>query len=267
LPDLSVTDDAAQLYDLPRWYDIAFADNTQAEIDLLQGIFADFGIAPPARLIEPAAGTGRLAIPLAEQGYHVTGYDLNDRMLDHGRVQAVDGVVLLRGDMADPPVGGPFDAGFCLIGSLGHLHDDQQIINHLRRTGESLSAGGIYVVQLTCLYEADSVHEQLDWTVEQDGTTVHTLWEVECEDIATGLARQHCVMTVTEPAQPPITHEDRFDLRIWTFEDWQMLIDASGVFDLAAIYDETGERLEWDDQSPVTGEDGNLLYILKRRPQ
>lgn len=262
-----MTDVSSHLYDLPRWYDVAFADNTQAEIDVLLGIFADFGIAPPAKLIEPAAGTGRLAFPLAARGYQVTGYDLNDRMLDHGRARAIEGVTLLHGDMTDPPLTGPFDAGFCLIGSLGHVHDDQQIINHLRRTGESLRAGGIYVVQLTCLYEADSVHEQLDWTVEQGGTTVHTRWEVECEDLTTGLARQRCVMTVTEPGKPPITHEDRFDLRIWTFADWQMLIDASGVFDLAAIYDETGESLEWDDQTPVTGEDGNLLYVLQRRQQ
>jgi len=261
----------ASLYDLPRYYDIAFAPNTEREIAVLQRIFDDFSIAAPARLLEPACGSGRLAVPLARAGYRVAGYDLNHRMLAHGRSVIeqhglTDSVALAHADMAAAAFDETFDAAFCLIGSLGHLHDDPRIIQHLRRTGDALVADGIYVVQLTCLYEADSVHEQLDWSAERDGIRVHAFWEIEHEDVRRGLARQHCRLSVTLPGGATAVHDDRFDLRLWTFDDWRMLIDASGAFDLAAIYDETGEPLDWDDQCPVTGEDGNLLYVLQRSP-
>lgn len=260
----------ASLYDLPRFYDIAFAPNTDSEIAVLARIFEDFGIAPPARLLEPACGTGRLAIPLAQDGYRVTGYDLNDRMLAHGRSVIeqhglTDSITLTHADMTTARFDQSFDAAFCLLGSLGHLHDDQRIIEHLRRTGEMLTPRAIYVVQLTCLYEAESVHEQLEWAAEHGNVRVHTLWEVEHEDVRRGLARQHCRLAVTLPDGSTAVHDDRFDLRIWTFDDWRMLIDASGVFDLAAIHDETGEPLDWADDEPVTGEDGNLLYVLQKR--
>jgi len=264
-----VTDRAAHLYDLPLYYDIAFATSTDNELAVLGEILHHHAIHPPAHLLEPACGSARLAIPLAQHGYHITGYDLNDAMLDFGRqriaeADLADRISLHHADMVQPHPPGPFDAAFCMIGSIGHLHDDQRIITHLRRTGQALKPDGLYIVQLTCLYEADSVHEHLDWAAHRDGIHVHTFWEVEYEDPHAGLARQHCRLIVTPESGEPIIHDDRFDLRIWTFADWRMLIDASGVFDLIAIYDETGDALAWDDQQPVTGEDGNLLYVLRR---
>ena len=68
-------DSMVALYDETRTFDQACFD---AALDFLVGRF------PPQHLrnvLEPGIGTGRIAIPLAEMGYQVTGVDISGEML------------------------------------------------------------------------------------------------------------------------------------------------------------------------------------------
>jgi ubiquinone/menaquinone biosynthesis C-methylase UbiE len=68
-------DAMATIYDETRTFDKAIFD---AVLDYLVEKF------PPSdfrKLFEPGIGTGRIAIPLAEKGYHVTGVDISPKML------------------------------------------------------------------------------------------------------------------------------------------------------------------------------------------
>lgn len=60
-------------------------------------------------VIEPGIGTGRIALPLAVAGHHVTGIDISQPMLDacHDRAESsgvADRVTLLAGNATDLPV-------------------------------------------------------------------------------------------------------------------------------------------------------------------
>ena len=62
--------------------------------------------APPADVLNVGTGTGFLAFPMAELGYHVTGIDLADGMLDAARRKPVgqgSPPVFASGDATDPP--------------------------------------------------------------------------------------------------------------------------------------------------------------------
>ena len=75
-------------------------------------------------ILELAVGTGRLAIPLAGLGHHVTGVDVSDEMLDRLAVADVDGAVTaVLGDMVDDLPPGPFDLVFVAFNSLFMLVD------------------------------------------------------------------------------------------------------------------------------------------------
>ena len=78
----------------------------------------------PGRVLELAAGTGRLAIPLAELGHDVTALDISPDMLDQLRRKDGTGrITTVVGDMArDLPVG-PFDVVFIAFNSLFMLTD------------------------------------------------------------------------------------------------------------------------------------------------
>jgi len=68
-------DGLVELYDETRIYDPGCFG---AALEAIVGRF------PPAmfgRLLEPGIGTGRIAIPLAERGYRVTGVDISEEML------------------------------------------------------------------------------------------------------------------------------------------------------------------------------------------
>jgi ubiquinone/menaquinone biosynthesis C-methylase UbiE len=68
-------DSMADLYDETRVFD---RDCFNAALDWLVDRF------PPQRFRDvfyPGIGTGRVAIPLAEKGYHITGVDISERML------------------------------------------------------------------------------------------------------------------------------------------------------------------------------------------
>jgi SAM-dependent methyltransferase len=57
------------------------AEATTADVD---GIVSRLGLGAGARVLDLACGHGRHAIPLAERGHAVTGFDLSEAML-HGR--------------------------------------------------------------------------------------------------------------------------------------------------------------------------------------
>ncbi|QTD41842.1 class I SAM-dependent methyltransferase [Sporosarcina sp. Te-1] len=74
----------------PQEYDETYTSYT-ADLDFIQAHLS----ASQQPIIELACGTGRLAIPLAKQGYTVYGVDIDSGMLDYARKKAeVEGVEL-----------------------------------------------------------------------------------------------------------------------------------------------------------------------------
>ena len=69
--------------------------------------------AAPARVLDVGSGTGSLSVLLAERGYEVVGVDLAPRMVARAARKAQEYAVTVDfkvGDVAEPPVEGPFDA-------------------------------------------------------------------------------------------------------------------------------------------------------------
>ncbi len=102
-----------------------------------------------ARVLELGVGTGRLAIPLADARMVVTGIDASARMLQHMAAKAggerVTGVL---GDMADPPVDGPFDAVLIAFNTLYALPDQDSQIRCLSSAAALLDDAGVMVIEL-----------------------------------------------------------------------------------------------------------------------
>ena len=84
---------------------------------------------PSGRVLELGVGTGRLAIPMATAGLHVTGIDSSASMLARLATADPEGLVdVVEGDMAaDLPLG-PFDAALVAYNTLFNLtgHGEQQ---------------------------------------------------------------------------------------------------------------------------------------------
>jgi SAM-dependent methyltransferase len=106
----------------------------------------------PGRVLELAAGTGRLAIPLAELGHDVTALDISPDMLDRLRrkdsARSVGGrITTVVGDMARDLPGGPFDVVFIAFNSLFMLTDPADQAACFASVAAVLGPGGAFVLE------------------------------------------------------------------------------------------------------------------------
>lgn len=122
-PRRAVSDDDADTYaDIAALYDLehaGFGDDV--------ALYRQFAHATGGPILELACGSGRILVPLATDGHHVTGLDRSTVMLDrarHALAQSIPDahVHLVRADMtaAADVAGGPF--ALIIIGLNSLLH-------------------------------------------------------------------------------------------------------------------------------------------------
>ncbi|MFV0309196.1 MAG: class I SAM-dependent methyltransferase [Desertimonas sp.] len=102
-----------------------------------------------ARVLELGAGTGRLAIPLAQQGLRVVALDASAAMLDRLRANDHDAsVTVIEGDVVDDIPNGPFDAVLIAYNTFfGALLDADRQAACFAAVASRLAAKGTFVVE------------------------------------------------------------------------------------------------------------------------
>ncbi len=130
----------AALYDLIyHWKDY------QTESEALRALLEREGVAPGARLLEAAMGTGQHLERLAAH-YEVAGFDLNEGVLNVARAR-LPGASLWTADMADFAVDRPYDALICMFSAIGYLLDRESLLRAARCFRAALRPGGVLIVE------------------------------------------------------------------------------------------------------------------------
>ncbi len=118
------------------------------------------------RVLELGVGTGRVAIPLAEAGFDVTGVDASSAMLDRLLAKPEgDRVRAVQDDMATmAAVDGPFDLALVTFNTLFNIATDAGQRSCLRRVRELLTSGGWFAVEAFVPAEAPAGPESVTET-------------------------------------------------------------------------------------------------------
>lgn len=128
-------------------YDQLYKDKDyQAECDLIEQTFRQFGPGNVLSVVDFGCGTGNHSIPLAKRGYHVTGIDLSSEMLRVARQKSIENDVevnWVEGDVRNVQAKGIFDAGLFMFAVLGYLLPNEDVMATLRNTRKHLRSGGI----------------------------------------------------------------------------------------------------------------------------
>jgi SAM-dependent methyltransferase len=253
------------IYNNPEYYDIAFSWDNTKEMEMFKRFFQKHVEFTVKNVLEPACGTGRFLIAFPEHGYRITGYDNNPKMVAYAkekiRTAGYDNMAdVFLMDMKSAKMDKKYDSAFNSINSLGYLLGDEDILSHFQNTGKSIKHGGIYIVHLACAWDKLESHENEGWTMNREGISVRTVWDIEKEDKQKKLSYQVCKMFITDHGEK-IEIVDHHTLRLWFFTDLKKLINDSQMFQLEAIYNEKQERKPLD--THIIGELGNLYYILK----
>jgi SAM-dependent methyltransferase len=144
----------ADVYD--EWYDDPA--ETAAVVDLVAALLddgadrtadgSDLGSPHPPAVLELGVGTGRLAVPLAELGFRVTGLDASARMLDLLAAKPGGGAVeAVEGDMAGPLPDGPFDVVLVARNTLFNVTTADGQAACLAEVARVLAPRGRFVVE------------------------------------------------------------------------------------------------------------------------
>jgi SAM-dependent methyltransferase len=101
-------------------------------------------------VLELGVGTGRLAIPLADAGFEVTGLDSSEEMLAQLLGKSDSAVRVVHGDVSEPTdwPEGPFDAVLAACNLLLNLADPAAQRRCIQQASLSLKPGGVLVVEL-----------------------------------------------------------------------------------------------------------------------
>jgi SAM-dependent methyltransferase len=102
-------------------------------------------------VLELACGSGRLTIPLAEEGANITGLDLSEEMLDLAKLKASKRGVSIRfiqGDIRSFDLGEKFKFIFIPAQSLSHLHKLEEIEDCFSCVRRHLAREGRFLIEL-----------------------------------------------------------------------------------------------------------------------
>ena len=103
------------------------------------------------KVLDVGAGTGKIAIPLAKEGYEVTALDLSKRMLAKLKEKAGDIKIGYKvSDIVNFNIDKRFDVVVMLGNSVNETKNDEKVYKIFKKVRSLLNPGGIFVFDLHC---------------------------------------------------------------------------------------------------------------------
>lgn len=254
---------SANLYDYPRYYDLAYGSDWKAEFDFLRACFKKHASGRVRRVFEPACGTGRLLFRLRRAGYSVSGLDLNERavafcnkrLARHGFPATV-----VAGDMTDFELPRPVDAAFNTINSFRHLQTQRQAKAHLQCVARALRPGGVYALGLDLSPTIGAAATEEAWSSRRGHLVVNTHMWIVNRDLRRREERCGMTIDVLTPTRS-FRLSDEILFRTYTTRQLKQLLASVPEFETAQVYD-----FKYDTDAPIEiGADSEDVVLVLRK--
>ena len=131
-------------------------------------------------VLEFGCGTGRVAVPLAQQGLRVTGVDINAAMLEVAkrRMGSRRGLTLKRGDMCRIDLRQQFALVTVPLGGVQHLATVDDFVHAMATIARHLAPEGVAVVDIEAPHrdDFDATPQPLveHWTKDRKSTRLNS---------------------------------------------------------------------------------------------
>ncbi|MBW2941509.1 class I SAM-dependent DNA methyltransferase [Zhongshania aquimaris] len=234
--------------DLSTYYDIMCADiDYQAQSDTAHRLWQVFGNQGKKHL-DLACGTGPHIRHLIDRGYHSSGLDINQPMLDIAQHHCPE-AQFSQQDMCDFRVDVPVDFITCFLYSIHYNSSVIKLQECIRHAHKALTTGGVFCFNAVDKNKIDN-YSFTSHTVEQDGNqfVFSSRWYYcgSGEQQALKLSIHKTTLNVTEKWQ------DEHCMVAVSFEELLALL--SPYFEVH-VFEHDFEKLV-----PFSGSTGNALF-------
>lgn len=190
------------------------------------GIQAALKLPPSAEVLDLACGQGRIAVPLAQAGYRITGLDYSDYLLDVARQAAADAgvdIAFHRADMRDLPAEwrGHFDAVINIFTAFGYFENEAEDQKVLAGVANVLKPGGQFLIDVSHRDRLARDFMARDWRELPDGTLV---WTQRLFDPIAGMSGEDLAWLADGQI-----HRRSFRVRAYTATELTRMLKAAGL--------------------------------------
>jgi SAM-dependent methyltransferase len=182
-------------------------------------------LTPGSTILDLCCGYGRHAIPLALQGYQVTGLDLSDIFLQQAQATAKQqGVEVhwIQSDMRSIPFENEFDAIINIFTSFGYLQDEDEDQRVLQQVQKALKPGGMFLLET--VHQARVVRTTSPHSITRYSDDLIVLEERHI-DLLT--SRNEVRVSLLHPQGKRTEH--RQSMRIYTLTELVRMLEHAGL--------------------------------------
>lgn len=251
-------------YDAPRYWDLAFSDETAYEADFITAVAEKYFADKSLHVLEIGCGGGRQVIELTKRGFSVTAFDLNTtcaewtrRQLRRRRLNAE----VFCGDMTDFSIARPVHLAHCLVNTFRHLTTEASARQHLECVAGSLRSGGIYLLGFHLL-PPDADEEDCErWTIQHRQTRITTTVRVLNFSRRKRMETVRFSLKVTSP-QKIVRLSTDHQLRIYRADQFRSLLKSVPALKLLDVFDFCYDLTE---PLPLNDQLGDAVFVLQKR--
>lgn len=252
------------IYDYPKYYDLVYGSDWKAEYDFLLTCFEKHAKREVRRLFEPACGTGRLLIKLAQKGFDVAGLDLNPHAVEFCNARFKRNGFppsAFVADMTDFRVKRKFDAAFNMINSFRELMSEAAAVNHFRCVVNSLAKGGLYVLGVHLTPTAAKAIESEEWSSRRGNLAVICSMWTKGKDVRKRVEHLGMSFDVYTPTQQ-FRIVDDMDYRMYTAPQMFALLKKIPELEIVATYDFS---YEIDEPISIGATTEDVVFVFRKR--
>ncbi len=249
-------------YNQPLYYEIAFSFfDVEEQMDLFERYMEEYSDLDVNKVLDIACGSSLQLRELSKRGYECLGLDYSEEMLKYLEEKAEEEgieVDTVRADMIDFELAEKVDMAFMLMGTIGLIQSNDDLLSHLDSVADSMKSGGLYLIENMRLdWNSDNFFGKSEWTEERDGIEVKTTYSLSLKDALKQETVEKITLEVDDNGEKKTIVDERTEKLIFP-QEFISLVEQNSRFEFLGWF----ERYEIEQLDEAKNDN---LAVLKKK--